>query len=358
MLSTNAIDFYIKIKEELLRIQDTIKFIEKNNPMEEKQEILIEFLKSESSSNGIYQEYRIKKANSSDSEKLKSNYIDKYKEFKKGFDFMGFFGLTAVIKTNLEKIFQEYNFTEKNSLLLIDELYKLSSLYQNIIQNSETKKDIVLFFDFAHKCTAEYRFSLESIESFINSLSNNYKIIEEDGVKLLELQLLDIEYNVGEFADILKNLDSAYSNISRLSSNVKIANLKVVKVESGSLLSKILGDKNIIEVMSIAIKRVLDFVHYTWTKEGKLELNSKIMQDISNDADIIKKLEEMGINTKEAKQNISETLNATTKDLFEIVSKAPKVKLDDEIVVVAEPRKFIEYKKKYLDTTINENTDN
>ena len=53
MLSTNAIDFYIKIKEELLRIQDTIKFIEKNNPMEEKQEILIEFLKSESSSNGI-----------------------------------------------------------------------------------------------------------------------------------------------------------------------------------------------------------------------------------------------------------------------------------------------------------------
>ena len=127
MLSTNAIDFYIKIKEELLRIQDTIKFIEKNNPMEEKQEILIEFLKSESSSNGIYQEYRIKKANSSDSEKLKSNYIDKYKEFKKGFDFMGFFGLTAVIKTNLEKIFQEYNFTEKNSLLLIDELYKLSS---------------------------------------------------------------------------------------------------------------------------------------------------------------------------------------------------------------------------------------
>jgi len=283
--------------------------------------------------------------------------MTKYKEFKKGFDFMGFFGLTAIIKTNLEKIFQEYNFTEKNSLLLIDELYKLSTLYQNIVQNSETKKDIVLFFDFAHKCTAEYRFSLESIESFINSLSNNYEIIEQDGVKLLELQLLDIEYNVGEFADILKNLDNAYSNISRLSSNIKITNLKVVKVESGSLLSKILGDQNIIEVMSIVLKRVIDFVHYTWTKEGKLELNSKIMQDISNDADIIKKLEEMGINTNEAKQNISETLNAATKDLFNIVSNAPKVKLDNKIFSIAEPTRFIEYKTKYLDTSASEDTD-
>ena len=98
MLPTNAIDFYTKIKEELLKIKNTIEFIEQNNPIDEKQEILIEFLKSESSSNGMYQVYNIKKVNFNDSEKLKSSYMTKYKEFKKGFDFMVFFGF---MRTNI-----------------------------------------------------------------------------------------------------------------------------------------------------------------------------------------------------------------------------------------------------------------
>ena len=358
MLSTNAINFYSKIKNELLSIQNIIEFIEQNNPIEEKQKILVEFLKSDYSSSNSYHEYKIKKENSTDSEKLRKSYMSKYNEFKKGFNFMEFFGLTAVIKSNLENIFNEYDFTEKHILSLIEELYKLSELYQNIIQNSDTKNDIVVFFDFAHKCTAEYKLSLESIDSYINSLSNNYEIVENDGMKQLELQLLDIEYNVGEFAEILKNLDNAYSNLSRFSKNVKISNLKIVKIESGSLLSKILGDQNIIEVIGLMLKRISDHIHYTFTKEGKVELNTQIMQDISQDADVIKKLEEMGVNTTKAKQNIKETLNATTKDLFEIVSKAPKVKLDGEIINIAEPTKFIEYKTKYLDTNTKENTTN
>ena len=73
----NAINFYSKIKNELLRIQNIIEFIEQNNPIEEKQKILVEFLISDYSSNNGYHEYRIKRRWS---KIFRNVYIKYYKE--------------------------------------------------------------------------------------------------------------------------------------------------------------------------------------------------------------------------------------------------------------------------------------
>ena len=56
-----------------------------------------------------------------------------------------------------------------------------------------------------------------------------------------------------------------------------------------------------LEVIAIALRRIVDYAHYTFTKQGKLELNAKIIQDISTDADIIKKLEALGIDISDSK---------------------------------------------------------
>lgn len=354
MLSNYVIEYYSKIRDELLNIEGMINFIKENNPLEEKQNILVEFLGSNPSSSASNMLYSIKKKNPNDSELLIHKYMDKFRNFKGSFDFVEFQTLVTTLRINVESICTQYAYRDESIITLANHLNELSILYRDVVMTSDSKKSIVVFFDKIQEYIAEYYLSLSNVNSFINSLSTNSELIEEEGITTMQLQLLDVKYNVREFATILSNLDNAYSNIQRLIPNVKITSLQIVKVESGSLLSFILGDENVLKVLAIAFKRIVDYIHYTFTKQGNMELNAQMMQNISTDAEIIKNLEEMGIDTEEAKQNISSTLTATTRDLYNIASNAPKIKLDGEELIIAETTKFIDYKTKYLESKSSE----
>lgn len=349
MLSSYVIEYYSKIRDELLVIEGKINFIKENNPIEEKQNILVEFLGSAPVSSGSNMNYSIRKKNANDSEILIHKYMTKFKEFKNSFDFVEFQKLVTTLELRIKDIYIKYNYEDQSITTLTNHLNELSLLYRDVIMSNDSKQKIVVFFDKIQEYVAEYELSLSNINGHINAMFSNSELVATEGIKIMQLQLLDIEYSVGEFGEILKNLDDVYSNIQRIIPEVKLSSLKIVKIESGSLLSLILGDENVLEVIAIALRRIVDYVHYTFTKQGKLELNAKIIQDISTDADIIKKLEDLGIDTSDSKQNISDTLSAATKDLYNIVSTAPKLKLDDEELIIAEPAKLIEYKTKYLE---------
>lgn len=349
MLSSYVIEYYSKIRDELLAIEGEINFIKENNPVEEKQNILVEFLGSAPASSGSNMNYSIRKKNANDSEILIHKYMTKFREFKNSFDFVEFQKLVTTLELRIKDIYTRYNYEDQSITTLTNHLNELSLLYRDVIMSSDSKQKIVVFFDKIQEYVAEYELSLSNINGYINAMFSNSELVATEGIRIMQLQLLDIEYSVGEFGEILKNLDDVYSNIQRIIPEVKLSSLKIVKIESGSLLSLILGDENVLEVIAIALRRLVDYAHYTFTKQGKLELNAKIIQDISTDADIIKKLEDLGIDTSDSKQNISDTLSAATKDLYNIVSTAPKLKLDDEELIIAEPAKLIEYKTKYLE---------
>ena len=172
----------------------------------------------------------------------------------------------------------------------------------------------------------------------------------------MELQLLDVEYSVGEFGALLTNIDNAYSSISSIfGTKALYKSLKIVKIESGSLLSKILGDENILEVMALMLRRLSDYIHQTFTRSGKIELNATIMKEISNDAEIIDKLEKSGIKVTRAKQNIENALNAATKELYGIASNTPKMKINNEQINIIDTTIYLDYKTKLLENnTTNE----
>lgn len=354
MLSSYVIEYYSKIRTELLKIEEMINFIKQNNTIEEKQNILVEFLNSTSSLSGNNINYFIKKKNPNDSEMLINKYMKKFKNFKNSFDFVEFQKLVTTLELKIKDIYIKYNYEDKSITTLTNHLNELSLLYRDVIMSSDSKQKIVVFFDKVQEYIAEYELSLSNINGYINSMSCNSELALEEGIKMMQLQLLDIEYSVAEFGEILKKLDAVYSSVQGIIPNVKLSALKIVKIESGSLLSLILGDENVLEVIAIALRRLVDYVHYTFTKQGKIELNSKIMQEISTDADIIKKLEDLGIDTEVAKQNISQTLSKATRNLYDIVSTAPKMKLNDDEFVIAEPSKLIEYKTKYLEERTND----
>ena len=154
----------------------------------------------------------------------------------------------------------------------------------------------------------------------------------------------------------MTNIDNAYSSISSIfGTKALYKSLKIVKIESGSLLSMILGDQNILEVIALMLRRLSDYLHQTYTRGGKLELNSNIMKEISNDVELIDKLEKTGIKVTKAKQNVEDALNAATKELYEIASNTPKMKINNEQINIIDTTIYLDYKTKLLENnTTNE----
>ena len=172
----------------------------------------------------------------------------------------------------------------------------------------------------------------------------------EEKNKVLELQLLDINIGLNEFGETLLLLESSYNAIKMLTKRSDIDNLKIVKIESGSLLAMLLGDENIIQLLNQIIKTVAVEMYQKFTTNGKLQKETKIMEMISSSADVIQKLDDMGINTGKSKSDIKDCLNTTTNNIYKIISKNGKIKLNDELLSIGNNDKLIEYKTLYLDS--------
>lgn len=354
MLSINAIEYYTEIRNNLLTIKDEMQYVYENNLSEQSQNIISNILKSAKNSSAGKVTYIVERPTGAKG--LTEEYNKRYISFKKGFNIVSFSSKLGIINNNINKTFEKFNYKSIDIIELIESLNKLANLYQNIIQNNDDKTEIVQFFTFAPIITSQYLTAIQNMEDFINILSNGEVEEKVENSRKLEIQLLDVNYTVGEFGAILEYLDKAYSSLAGIIPSENIERLRIVKIESGSLLSIVLGNDNIIEVLGYILKKIVDFVYHRFTTEGKLELNSQIMQEISKDAELIKKLEDIGINPTKGINNLEGAFNVATKSLYEIVSKSPRIKVNGEEMQVKDAQKYIEYSHKYLiSTTETEN---
>lgn len=355
MLAFNSIKYYSILRTQLERLEDYIIFIQNNNPVQEKQIILKKFLKSDvSSSSSINFSYVIKRDVNGGEEVLLKSYMNKFKTFKSSFDFMGFYGLIREIEVVYKTTSDSYSYVDECFGNLLLHLNNLSKLYQNVFQ-SDDKDDIVLFFDEGEKICFEY-FSVKSgLLNFINSLESNNCNIDYDNNNVLELQLLDVEFSLGEFGFTLTSLEESYNSIKRLFKDDDVEKLQIIKIESGSLLTLLLGDKNIIDLLTTIIRTIAREMYQKFTINGQLEKQKNIMDLISSSADIIEKLDNMGINTGKSKSDLKDCLNITTNNIYKILSKSGKIKLNDEYISVGDERKLLEYKTLYLSDNSSSN---
>ena len=360
MLAINMVDYYNRITKELEGLYDFIEFMNDNDLALESQNILRGILNSQISSNSNCFNYTVKRGNSSAPETLRSNYIEHFSQFKRNFNMVKFIEALTVVKMNINDIFGEFNYCDESVSGLLLDLVQLTTMHQKIISSEESKDEIILFFDKLQECVIEYNTVVKGLRSCIGSIFGTYNIDNISGENVMELQLLDVEYSVREFGALLLSIDKAYNSIaSILSKELSVETLKIVKIESGSLFSKTSGDERILQVIAIILKRVSDYIHNNFTRSGRLEVNSLIMKEISNDAEILKKLKEAGMDTKESKVNIENAFNAATNELFKIASSTPRLKINGNEINIADKQVYLEYKTQLLDKpeTIDEETD-
>ena len=95
-------------------MEDQIRVIQNNDPIDEKQDIIINILKSSPSRNGDNISYTINRPTSCVG--LLTQYNDKFATFKKEFYVLSFFGKLATARNELYKYF-------KNTITKIKMLY-------------------------------------------------------------------------------------------------------------------------------------------------------------------------------------------------------------------------------------------
>ncbi len=356
MLAFQSVEYYKNVLNLLKKLSETFSFFEDNIPHKEKNYILKNILDSYKTDDANNYIYKISKKELSNGEMLK-NYQNCFVNFNNTFKFYEFYKLVSEIELEYKRICKDYNYTDESVKDFIFKLNDFSKLHETLIMGSNQNSDKVNFFEESEKIIREFAFLIKSISCYISSITN-YEISElDENNQALNIQLLDINYNVKEFYEILSNIDDAYSIIGMFTTETK-ETLKINKIESGSMLADIFGNGIIISITIYLLKKIIDIVYNKYSESGKVDLIGREIKTISESAETYAKLQELGIEVNEEnKKKIGECLIAAVDKLHKVVVRAPKIIINGKQYSVADAQKYLEYSQKLLDVEISTKND-
>lgn len=353
MLSLQTVEYYNKSLILLKKLDNTFSFLKENIPQNQKKYIIECILGARKSEEASDYMYRVSKQTCKKGDFLK-HYQDCFSKFNNDFCFFEFYKLVSEVELEYSKICFEYQYTDVSISDFISNLNGLSKLHETLIRGSNKNVDKVNFFEEAEKIVREYYLIIKSITCYISSITNNEINEYKTGITSLNIQLLSINFDLREFYEILCNIEEAYSTLSMIITDNKTP-LKINKIESGSLLADIFGNEIVIGISLYLLKRIIDIVYNKYSDSGKVDLIGKEIKTISESAETLQKLDELGIKVNKAnKEMIGQCLTAAINKLHKVVVKSPKIKINGELHSVVDAQKYLEYSQKMLEVDIDE----
>ena len=353
MLSYQIINYYELINKELTKLYQVL------NPIFEwsekyityTTETLTKVLKARTASGSDGTHYIVGEG------KIKSEYENNVKEMKRVFSSYLIFKAFGEFKQTIDYYKNENNIdTEDYIQNFINETDNLFNAYQEFQKDDENQIKMINFANELIKYKMLFENTLKMYADY-SLLSENEEVIDEQNNTVLCIQLLEIDYTMEEFATLLKNINDSYYEIENLLTNniqsVKYNELKIVKIESGSLFSKVSGEKIIIEILKKILKKAVTWVQANFQQEDKILSHQKFAVTLKEDAELMKLLQDNGCDITASKQNLEKAFNLLSKQTLHLAKSACNVKIDDEEFKMEskQKQKFLtEIKTKLLDS--------
>jgi hypothetical protein len=124
----------------------------------------------------------------------------------------------------------------------------------------------------------------------------------------------------------LDALDKIYNELCRLFDvSTSQYPVRVIKVESGSLWTKIFGERQIIKLMTDLIRSGVQFLHRNYTEEGQLSMIPKKIEALDANMLLEQRLRERGFNTTDMREDIQKA--------GAVIAKQSNILLGGEAVV-------------------------
>lgn len=333
MLSYEVLEYYKFVLDKLDEFEPSIEFLlhweRKYNEMAK--DVLTKILSTKlknSDSNGNAH-YIIKDG------ELISKFTALMKDFKSTFDFFGAFSKYGKMKQDIINYKNEYLIKKDYIEDFFSEIDNIFDLYQGFIQSDDQKEKAIIFGQGVINFKGTFDTCKSTYKNLINLSTNLFEDIEGNKEKIIEIQLLNVEYDLEQFTSNLESINNIYCQIGNMvykeKTNIGYEKLKIVKIESGSLLSIILGDKNIIEAIGILLNKTINLVFNKYTREGKIYRQNELARTLKETAELGEQLKSLGYDISSSQEDIEKTFAIVTKEMLKIATSSPKIKIDQEI---------------------------
>ena len=272
----------------------------------------------------------------------KNEIIEKVTNFANNFNMLKNHSSLIEVRQKIETKKQMASFkkfeNEINNILLLLDIYSVTT--QDIYEYIKSKDHSLLIKMFK---------SLKNASNKYNEIINEYKKLKEFVTLLEDASKEEVAENEEEMYLHFYNEESSFNSfLEHFSSLLTIYNelrsvfkssseLKIIKIESGSFLEKLLGDKNIISLFTEILQRCVDFIFRKFTFEGELARKKDILDFLEKELDIIEKCKTLGVEISAGnKEVIDKALAIVSGEIIKLASKSTKIRVNDQTLQIEE----------------------
>jgi hypothetical protein len=230
-------------------------------------------------------------------------------------------------------------------------LEKLSLLQESINQFFKNNSDRIIIFNLINASQDFVDFIdgiLAGLESTVNILQSERRQAPENQADLS----IFLENGTGIYSQFLEKLQSIqvlYSEICQLLGvSEQEYPLRIVKIESGSLWTKVFGESKTIELLTRCAENSFDFLYRNYTREGQIASIPRQVGVLESTIQLAALLEEKGYDVSAMKEPIQKSGQIIAANLQELLQGQGKVQLNDKEYIVGPSRQtesFLEGKE-------------
>jgi len=261
--------------------------------------------------------------------KLNDDLISKFNFYQASGDF-------SIYKNNIKKYKEDNGIVDFNSDYLVERIDPLFESYQNYIRSQRSREKAVMFmqqfFNFKECFDAVKNTYRDALRMF-GTGNNDMELEGQDNCAVMEVQLLKVELSFEEFVLCLSSLQKIYSelcHIVRYKNNTEP--LKIVRIESGSLLTKVYGDKNALEATALLLEKTVMLCFTKFTRSGKSQTKSELKKKIQEDLNLGDELSKLGFNLTSTDDKVVKAFQVILDEALRLASAAPKYKINGKML--------------------------
>ena len=330
MLSYQILDYYEFINKELEKFKEVLNpiFEWSQTYFEYSTDALTKLLKSNTLNGSDGTHYVIKDG------KIKTGYDENVKSMKGIFSSYIIFKAFGEFKQKIEYYKAENNIINEDYIEdFIQETENLFETYQEFQKDDTNQIKMINFANELMKYRTLFNNTLKMYSDYY-LLSINENEDKEENDKTLCIQLLEVEYNMDEFATLLKDINDSYFEIGNLifqnQQSPEYKKIRIIKIESGSLFSKISGEKIIIDILKKILTKAITWVHTKFQEGDKVLSHQKFASALKEDVELMKMLQECGCDISASKENMEKAFTLLSKQALHIAKSTSNIKIDNE----------------------------
>ncbi|CEP83963.1 hypothetical protein [Paraclostridium sordellii] len=268
-----------------------------------------------------------------------SNYFTRLREELISIDFLEFGEILANIKTIGSDVFSGET---DNLILSLKKSYKVIHVYRSykgVDQRVDEYIGCIHAIRNMIETFSKFRYMFNYIKSINNKLCAGF---EGDG---LEIQLLNHGVSKDTYPNVVDSIYTIYDKLCEIA-NVK-EELIIARVETGSLFAKFIGSTAILKVVAKIIETTYDIGIRNLSREGKKKNLVESTELFKEQFNILKEMENMGLDVEEHKEIASETLVLIMKQSNILLSSSPDIRINEKTLSKSDDIKALLSKQDY-----------